>query len=30
MREVEKIFRATSEDKKLIFATYLLFGEVEF
>ena len=32
MRELEKIFRATScfEDKKLIFATYLLSGEAEF
>ena len=32
MRELEKIFRATScsEDKKLIFATYLLSGEAKF
>jgi len=32
MRELEKIFRATScsKDKKLIFATYLLYGEAEF
>jgi len=32
MRELEKIFRATScsEDKKLIFATYLLSEEAEF
>jgi len=32
IRELEKIFRATScpEDKKLVFATYLLSGEAEF
>jgi len=32
IREVKKIFRATSspEDKKLVFATYLLNGEAEF
>jgi len=32
IREVEKIVRATScpEDKKLLLATYLLFGEAEF
>ncbi|KAK7331522.1 hypothetical protein VNO80_31199 [Phaseolus coccineus] len=32
IRELEKIFRATScpEEKKLVFATYLLSGEAEF
>ena len=32
IREIEKIFKATScpEDKNLVFATYLLSGEVEF
>ena len=32
IRDLEKIFRATScpEDKKLVFATYLLSGEAEF
>jgi len=32
IRMVEKIFKAIScrEDKKLVFATYMLFGEAEF